>query len=205
MGYYKKKLAFQISKRVMLCIVVAIGFSGSSISPAQATSLLHTVKEVPVPKGAVGLCQRYQWACDRSRIGTIGDAQQILKLASKVNISVNRAIREVSDQSQYGRPEVWALPTNRGGDCEDFALIKKRELISRGVAPFQLLIATGLDRNRNSHAVLIVRTNRGDYVLDNLTDKMKRWDASGISFLRMQDPSTSTGWTLVARGGMFPT
>lgn len=205
MGYFKKKSAFKLLKRVMQCIAVSIGFAGFANTPAHAGSLIHEVKEVPAPKGAVELCQRYQWACDRSRVAKIDDAQKILKLASKVNASVNRSTPEISDQLQYGQPEVWALPTGRGGDCEDFALIKKRELIRLGVAPFRLLIATGLDRNRNSHAVLIVRTNRGDYVLDNLTNKMKRWDASGISFFRMQDPNTMTGWTLVARGGIFPT
>lgn len=196
---------FLTTAKVALCVTVAAGMSLFSPAPAGASSLLHSVKAVPAPKGAVGLCQRYQWACDRSRTATVNEANEILKLASKVNLLVNRSFREISDRKQYGRDEEWALPTGRGGDCEDFALAKKRELIRHGVAPSILLLATGFDRKRNSHAVLVIRTSNGDYVLDNLTDKMKKWNKTGISFIRMQDPSTPTGWTLVMRGGMFPT
>ena len=88
----------------------------------------------------------------------IGKADGVLRVAKAVNTSVNRSTRAVSDLRQYGDEEVWALPTSLGGDCEDIALLKKRELIKRGIAPERLLIATVLDRNRGSHAVLVLRT-----------------------------------------------
>lgn len=176
----------------------------SAALPASATSLVHDIKAVSAPSGARELCQQYIWACDRSSRTTIPNASVELKIADRVNRAVNRSVREISDRRQYGRPEVWSLPTGRGGDCEDFALLKKRELIRLGLAPSKLAIATALDRRRNSHAVLIIRTDQGDYVLDNLTDRMKPWHATGYSFLRMQDITTPSGWIMVERGGIFP-
>lgn len=53
-------------------------------------------------------------------------------LVNRVNRRVNRAIRFVDDRRQYGRDDVWAAPVGRGsGDCEDYVLAKRRELIDR--------------------------------------------------------------------------
>jgi predicted transglutaminase-like cysteine proteinase len=131
------------------------------------------------------------------------DTSETLALASRINRRVNRQVREISDQRQYRRSEHWSLPTARGGDCEDFALLKKRELIRHGVAPGRLLIATALTPRREAHAVLIVRTADGDFVLDNRTSEIKPWLATGYSFLRMQDPAAPERWRMILAGGMF--
>jgi predicted transglutaminase-like cysteine proteinase len=116
---------------------------------------------------------------------------------------VNRQVRPITDRRQYRRDEHWALPTSRGGDCEDFALLKKRELIALGVPADKLLIATVLDRKRQPHAVLVLSTLQGDYVLDNLTSRIKPWGQTGYSFLRMQDPRAPERWVAVLAGGIF--
>ena len=98
------------------------------------------------------------------------------------------SVRSVSDLQQYGIAERWTLPTKGKGDCEDYALYKKYELTRAGFPAEQLLIATLLDLNRASHAVLVVRTGANDLVLDNLTNKIVPWHKTGYTFLRMQDP-----------------
>jgi len=95
------------------------------------------------------------------------------------------------------------LPGPRGGDCEDFALAKKKRLIEAGVPAGAVLIATALDRRRKPHAVLVLRARAGDYVLDNLTDRMLLWHRTGYSFLRMQNPIAPWKWDLIAAGGIF--
>lgn len=172
-------------------------------APVSAANLVHEIREVEAPQGAKNLCNRYAWACDRSSAAKVRNTDAQIDLAARVNLTVNRAVREVADLRQYGKEELWSLPTDRGGDCEDFALLKKLELIRRGLAPANLSIATALDPRRNAHAVLVLRTDRGDFVLDNLTNRMKPWQATGYSFLRMQDPNTKSGWTAVMRGGIF--
>jgi len=154
------------------------------------------------PKGARGLCAAHPWACAASDMRS-WDSRALMNRARVVNARVNRAVTQISDQAQYGREEVWALPTARGGDCEDFALLKKRKLMTFGVEPARLMIATVLDRKGRSHAVLLLRTDDGDLVLDNLVDRILPWDKTGYTFLRVQDPAAPDRWRRVFAGGML--
>lgn len=161
-------------------------------------------EEAPAPEGAGALCRSLDWACAEGWAGgPVGNA--LLDLADRVNRRANAAIRPVSDLAQYAVTEKWALPSRQGGDCEDYALYKKRELIRAGVAPQRLLIAVVLDRRNVSHAVLVLRSDKGDFVLDNLTDALLPWQQTGLTFLRMQDPRRPARWVAVlARGGAAP-
>jgi predicted transglutaminase-like cysteine proteinase len=157
---------------------------------------------VSAPAGAANLCGRYLFACQTSAQAVRVSGAQI-DLALKLNRQINRQVTSISDEAQYGRPEHWALPTARGGDCEDFALLKKKQLIAAGLDPQMLLISTVLDRDRNAHAVLVMRTVQGDFVLDNLRDEVLHWRQTGYTFLRMQDPADPTRWTAVIDGGIL--
>lgn len=168
--------------------------------PAQAlqkTSFLQPVRYVVAPQGARQLCSDNSWACSVSpRARQISGAD--LAAIDQVNRTVNRQTRSIADIIQFQEEENWSLPTSRGGDCEDFALLKKRELIRLGYPAQALLIATVLDKKRRGHAVLVVRTETGDLVLDNLTNRIKKWSETGYIFLRMQDPKTPSRWVSVA-------
>lgn len=200
-----EKCGSRVLPGLLAVLTLALGMMLSAASPAYAANLVVSTKAVPAPAGFHGVCDRYAWACDRSSHATVHGTKAQLELATRINRSVNRQVREISDQRQYQRREYWALPTRRGGDCEDFALLKKRELQRAGIAPDRLLIATVLDRRRQAHAVLVLRTDDGDYVLDNLTSRIKPWNKTGYSFIRMQDPRAVSGWTVVLRGGIFRT
>ncbi|MEX0349525.1 MAG: transglutaminase-like cysteine peptidase [Paracoccaceae bacterium] len=147
----------------------------------------------PAPGGAQNLCRDYSWACSAAQKRSL-PADYERAMVWRVNQSVNAATRDVTDLRQYKIEEKWALPTRLGGDCEDFALLKKRELVRAGVDPRKLLIATVLDRRRNPHAVLVYRSPQGDLVLDNLTNRIKTWTETGYVFLRMQDPRQPRKW-----------
>lgn len=168
-----------------------------------------TVDIIPIraeahpPPGARGLCATYDWACAKSgRTVVIGEA--MMQKVRSINSHANRIIRPVSDLNQYRIAERWSLPTNRGGDCEDYALYKKRELIRAGIPAEQLLVAAVLDRKRQSHAVLILRTGTQDVVLDNMTGRIVPWHKTGYTFLRVQDPRQPSRWVSVMAGGMLP-
>ncbi len=165
---------------------------GSAVS-ARDAAFIQSVAASPPPTGARQLCRQYSWACAQKGAASLSSAQE-LKLVKQINRRVNVSTREVTDQRQYKTRELWALPTSLGGDCEDFALLKKRDLINAGIDPRKLLIATVLDTRRNSHAVLVYRSNQGDLVLDNLTNQVKPWSATRYLFLRMQDPRQPRNW-----------
>jgi predicted transglutaminase-like cysteine proteinase len=154
------------------------------------------------PAGASHLCQTLDWACASTGRWMTIDAQA-LDVARAINARSNRSVRSISDMQQYRVAERWALPTARGGDCEDYAIHKKLELIKAGFPPEQLLIATVLDRKRQSHAVLVLRTGSQDLVLDNLTSRIVPWNKTGYTFLRMQDPRQPTRWVSVLAGGIM--
>lgn len=165
-------------------------------------SLLPVKQVVSAPQGAGHICDSYDWACATSARSVTIDADA-LAVARQINSRVNRAVRPVSDLKQYRIEERWSLPTKRGGDCEDYALAKKRDLIAAGFAPQSLLIAAVLDRKGGSHAVLVLRTGAQDLVLDNLTGTIKPWNKTGYTFLRIQNPENPRQWVAVFAGGMF--
>ena len=159
--------------------------------------------EAHAPPGAAALCDTYAWACMRSgKQMLIGE--DTLSVVRAINSRANRSIRPVTDVQQYRVAERWSLPTARGGDCEDYALYKKQALIKAGIPAEQLLIATVLDRKRQSHAVLVLRTGAQDLVLDNMTNRILSWEKTGYTFLRLQDPRQPARWVSVLAGGMFP-
>lgn len=180
-------------------VVLAFGAAVLSASSVAADStFIPGDKASPPPSGAQNLCVQYVWACAPSQTASMSSGQE-LKLVKQINRHVNSRTRSVSDQSQYKTREYWALPTSRGGDCEDFALLKKHELIRAGMDPSKLLIATVLDKRRNAHAVLVYRSDQGDLVLDNLTDRIKPWNTTRYMFLRMQNPQQPNGWLGIYR------
>ncbi|TMV09162.1 hypothetical protein FGK63_05140 [Ruegeria sediminis] len=183
---------------MMLAAVVACGTIATA-GPLQAseTPFIKAVAATPPPTGAKSLCVNYSWACASSRSNSLPREQE-LRIVNAVNKRVNRSTRAVTDESQYRKKDKWALPTRRGGDCEDFALLKKRELMQMGLDPSKLLLATVLDTDRNSHAVLVYRSSYGDLVLDNLTNKIKPWKATRYLFLRMQNPNRPGSWVGVS-------
>lgn len=178
---------------LLLCLPLA--------AQAEANRPLPLKKPVAPPAGAVGLCAAHPFACAGGSGAPVGAAD--LALAQAVNRDANARIAPLTDAAQWGRPEVWSLPTPAGGDCEDYVLWKKRALIAAGIAPARLLIATVMGPDRVSHAVLVLRAEGGDYVLDNLTDDVLRWDRTGYAFLRVQDPEAPTRWRVSFAGGFL--
>lgn len=186
---------------VALALVASIA-SGTyaNASDQRGYNFLPSTISIAAPSGARNICTTYKWACAvSSKSGRM--TRQNLELVRRVNRGVNSQNREISDSAQYRQAELWALPTIRGGDCEDFALLKKRELIRLGIDPKRLLLATVLDRGRKSHAVLVLRSDDGDYVLDNLTNSILDWRNTRYTFLRMQNPDAPSSWVGVFRGG----
>ncbi len=99
---------------------------------------------------------------------------ELFNQIQQINSSVNRN-RYVTDMDQYNVPEFWTEIDSAGGDCEDYALKKRRLLLDAGF-PFDCLrIATCWDENGDYHAVLTVDTTQGTYVLDNRFSNVSSW------------------------------
>ena len=116
-----------------------------------------------------------------------------------INTAVNAAVRPMNDFDIYGKDEVWAYP-NGVGDCEDYVLEKRRDLMRSGVSLSNLLITVVRKSDGEGHAILTVRTTGGDFVLDNLTDSVRQWDATGYRFLKRQASDYTGHWVTIREG-----
>ncbi|ACM26666.1 conserved hypothetical protein [Rhizobium rhizogenes K84] len=121
------------------------------------------------------------------------------KTIVKINYAVNTTIRPMTDMDLYGVEEKWAIPTT-AGDCEDFALLKRKDLIDAGFSPSDLLMTVVLQPNGEGHAVLTVRTDRGDFVLDNMRNKVKLWSETEYTFLKRQSADDPARWVKIQDG-----
>ncbi|MCZ8086719.1 MAG: transglutaminase-like cysteine peptidase [Brevundimonas sp.] len=115
----------------------------------------------------------------------------------RINREVNRAIRHREDSAIYGRPDQWALGEAGVGDCEDYALAKRAALIQAGVPARALSIALVETRRGESHAVLLIDTDKGAMVLDNLSPWIRRWDQTPYSWIARQTPGDPLTWRAV--------
>lgn len=118
----------------------------------------------------------------------------------EVNLLVNRKVKPMNDFDIYGKDEVWAYPVNDVGDCEDYVLEKRRMLMRGGIALSDLLITVVRKADGEGHAVLTVRTDKGDFVLDNLTDTVRQWDQTGYRFLKRQATDHTGRWVTIREG-----
>jgi predicted transglutaminase-like cysteine proteinase len=118
------------------------------------------------------------------------------QMVFKVNQAVNKRIRPATDQDIYHKDEVWAYPVNYG-DCEDYVLLKRRVLIDKGIAPGNVLITVVRKPDGEGHAVLTVRTDRGDFILDNLNEEVLNWEATEYRYLKRQSSEHSGRWVTI--------
>ncbi len=118
----------------------------------------------------------------------------------QINNHVNSTIQEVSDMEHYGREDVWRIPTDGKGDCEDFALLKRKLLVQRGWPASALSISLGMTSQGEAHAVLTVATQQGDYVLDNLRSAVLPAASTGITFHSRQSGAKPGQWVSATTG-----
>jgi predicted transglutaminase-like cysteine proteinase len=112
----------------------------------------------------------------------------------RINQTVNADIKPMTDLEHYGVVEKWAYPEDGYGDCEDYVLLKRRMLMQAGWPREALLITVVRETSGDGHAVLTVRTDRGDLVLDNQNEAIVLWSESGYRFVKRQSQSDPNVW-----------
>ncbi len=119
----------------------------------------------------------------------------------RVNREINRAIRPETDSALYGVEEYWQRPLiafGRGarGDCEDYALEKRARLLALGWAPDMLAMAVAVSPQVGLHATLVVQTDRGDFVLDNLHREPRPLADLDYMWISRQTGPNLTDWAV---------
>jgi predicted transglutaminase-like cysteine proteinase len=120
----------------------------------------------------------------------------------KVNRWVNETVKPMTDMDHWGVIERWSLPTDGYGDCEDYVLLKRKLLMDAGWPRQALLITVVRDKKGEGHAVLTVKTDKGEFILDNQNEKVLPWTETGYRFVKRQSQSDQNIW--VALGDNRP-
>ena len=182
-------------KTITKLIAVAVLFTGGLFGTAQAlpANMVVTGSTNP-PIGHYEFCKIYASECTSNgkdggpMVLTREGWQKILE----INYDVNQAITPMTDMEIHGVEEKWSYPETVG-DCEDYVLLKRRKLIENGFSASDLLITVVLQPNGDGHAVLTVRTDRGDFILDNKRNAILPWSQTGYTYVK-RESQARTGW-----------
>lgn len=179
--------------------IIGLLVGGTGLAEASGSMITGGLTSQPI--GHYEFCKANPAECSiRTRdTGPEHLSDALLARITKVNVLVNRAVRPMNDFDIYGKDEVWAYP-NGTGDCEDYVLEKRRELHAEGISYSNLLITVVRKPDGEGHAILTVRTDKGDLVLDNLTDTVKEWTNTGYRFLKRQASDHTGRWVSIREG-----
>lgn len=182
-------------------VLAASLFLSVTAAGAQPSAWMATTGRTTQPIGHYELCQRSPIECDEI---TPNDKPFVLTheawaMIIDVNNYVDTTIEPRTDQEVYGKPEYWAYPA-KYGDCEDYALLKRRILMEKGIPAGDLLMTVVRQPNGDGHAVLTVHTDRGDFILDNLDSRVRLWTATNYQFVKRQSESNSGVWVSIEDG-----
>lgn len=174
-------------------IMATVGIGSTS---AIGSGLMATGGVTSQPIGHFEFCQAAPRECSQRLrdSGPLRVSNGMMKKIAAINVSVNKSIKPLSDFDIFGKKEVWSYPVNGTGDCEDYVLEKRRRLKAAGIPLSNLLITVVRKRDGEGHAVLTVRTNRGDLILDNLSDEVKLWSHTGYKYLKRQATTHTGQW-----------
>ena len=137
----------------------AAAFSGADAAYASVGG------DTSIPYGWIDFCQRYKGECAGPALPAtdVNLTDAALREIQQVNSFVNHAVEPVSDMDHWGVVDRWDYPIDGKGDCEDYALMKRKMLIERGFPRQAVLITVVRDENNEGHAILTVKTNHGEY------------------------------------------
>ncbi|MCP8938023.1 transglutaminase-like cysteine peptidase [Alsobacter sp. SYSU M60028] len=182
-------------------LLAAAPASAEQAFPVRLASATATGAATSGPSGWADFCQRYASECNHPRVradaAPIPLTPETWRLIVAINQTFNDVIVGVPDNEHWGVVERWDFAEDGRGDCEDYVLLKRRAAIALGLPRSSLLITVVLDTHGDGHAVLTVRTDRGDFVLDNLRDAVLPWTETGYKFLKRQSVENEMAWAAV--------
>jgi predicted transglutaminase-like cysteine proteinase len=174
-------------------------FLALSVTAAQAQTqtgsilpgVTQPVAQVGVAKpilGWVRFCQQNPAECavDPAEPATAELTAKDWQTLNRVNQQVNAAIKARTDKDHWGVDDVWDFAEDGYGDCEDYQLVKRRRLVEAGFPRRALRMTVVIDEEGAGHAVMMVRTNRGDFILDNKRNAIVPWHKTGYVYIKRE-------------------
>ena len=140
------------------------------------------------PMAYVEFCTKNKSQCAASGNKEVKLTFASLEVLKRINRQTNRAIRPRNESR-----DVWNVNV-KSGDCEDYALTKRAKLIKKGFPASALRMAVGRIPGGEGHAVLVVSTNRGDFVLDNRNNSIRPFHRTDLAWIKIQGKQNPLLW-----------
>jgi predicted transglutaminase-like cysteine proteinase len=192
-----------LSAKPILCLggiaaIAATTLLGASLAIAGADRPLFAAlgETTRAPIGWVDFCSELPRECAG---GPTAPRDVVLSASAwkdlvRINKWVNDKIKPMTDLDHWGVVEKWSYPDDGYGDCEDYVLLKRRLLMEAGWPREALLITVVRDRKGDGHAILTVKTDKGEFILDNQNEEIVLWSDTGYRFVKRQSQSDPNVW-----------
>lgn len=166
----------------------------------QGIQLIRFDAPTLAPMAFTQFCLKYPSDCKSERLLFGGDRIELNLMRrselENINRAVNSSIRPERNENGLAG-EKWLLGPVRG-DCNDYAVTKRHQLIARGWPARTVLLSEVVTVSGEHHLVTVVRTNGGDLVLDNLIDQIMPWSRTGYRWVRIQTPKNPNYWASIS-------
>ena len=189
------------SSSVLLAILV-VGLSAAN-ADARSRSLQDSKLLTPIVEASptlapfqhVRFCLRYAADCksDSNEIDHIELNAETTELLNRVNHDINMSIIPTSKSYGSNLGDGWTISPNMG-DCNDYAVSKRHELLESGLPSKALRLAVVKTASGIGHLILVVVTTKGDIVLDNLTEVIRPWQSTDYHWLKIQSATDAKFW-----------
>ncbi len=160
-----------------------------------------------VPYGWADFCTRQPQECrvDVADAVDIVMSERILRTLRAVNARANADIEPISNFDHWGTLlDHWDYPSDGKGDCKIYALWKRKLLLDMGFPRQALLMTIVRDLEGNGHTILTVKTDKGDYILDNMVGEIRLWDETGYRFVKRQSQNDPNVWVSIGPATAMP-
>jgi len=179
--------------------ILAIGWLASAPAAAGEALFISVGETTKAPIGWVEFCAERPHEC---KVAPTAPRDVVLTAKAwkdlvRINRYVNERIRPMTDLEHHGVVEKWSYPDDGYGDCEDYVLLKRRTLMEAGWPREALLITVVRDRKGDGHAVLTVKTDQGEFVLDNQVQEILPWSETNYRFVKRQSQSDPNLWVSI--------
>jgi predicted transglutaminase-like cysteine proteinase len=193
----KDELMLRFVASVATGVVAAVACSvamGSEPLP-HASQPMQVGHEVTGPYAFYDFCRRTPHECEPDPVAgspVVLDQKHWVEL-NEVNDIVNQTIVPQSDMITYGVEDYWAI-AGKYGDCDKYALTKQLYLRQRGWPMSDLLVTVVRSEKGEGHAILTVRTSRGDLILDNRQAHIVAWTQTPYTYFKRQSSHNPFIW-----------
>jgi predicted transglutaminase-like cysteine proteinase len=194
-------------KRILTAgTALALVCAASMAAASDRGAFIAVGESTRAPIGWVEFCIEYKNEC-ATKPSTPRDVVLTPKAWAdlvRVNNWANDRIKPLTDQEHWGVVERWNYPDDGYGDCEDYVLLKRRMLMQAGWPREALLITVVRDKKGEGHAVLTVKTDQGEYILDNQEAEILHWSKTGYRFVKRQSQADPNSWVSLGEPRQLP-